>query len=108
VDSTTCRWDFSEVNQLYCNGGCSWSGSHGCDQSDADILCQLITDNSASTATSWTSTTALAEPGFPCPGYGGVINTDRGVTVGVYYQDSSILANHGGGDVIAYPSCTDP
>jgi hypothetical protein len=108
VDSTTCRWDFSEVNQLYCNGSCSWSGSSGCDQTEADILCQLKMDNSASTATSWTSTTALDEPGFPCPGYGGVINTDRGVSESVYYQDSSIVSNHGSGDVIAYPSCTDP
>jgi hypothetical protein len=108
VDSTTCRYDFSGVRQLYCNGGCSWTGSSGCEQAEADILCQLIMDNPASTATSWTATTALSEPGFPCPGYGGTIFTDRGVSVSVYYQDSSILANHGAGDVIAYPSCTDP
>jgi hypothetical protein len=110
VDSTTCRYDFSAVNQLYCNGSCTWAGSSGCDQSDADILCQLITDNPASTATSWSATTALNEPGFSCPGSGMMIDTDRGVasTIDVYYQDSSILANHGAGDVIAYPSCTDP
>ena len=108
VDSSTCRWDFSSVNQLYCNGTCTWAGGSSCDQSDADILCQLITDNPASTAISWTATTALAEPGFSCPGYGSTINTDRGVSVSVWYQDSSILGNHGPGDVVAYPNCTDP
>ena len=108
VDSATCRWDFSDVNQLYCNGGCTWAGGSDCDQSDADILCQLITDNPSSTAISWTSTTALDEPGFSCPWLGTSINTDRGVSVDVRYQDSSILANHGAGNVIAYPNCTNP
>jgi hypothetical protein len=110
VDSGSCRWDFSEVNQLYCNGSCSWAGGSDCDQYDADILCQLIMDNADSTATSWTSTTSLSEGGFPCTplGYGTVINTDRGVTVTVSYQDSSILSDHGSGNVIAYPVCTDP
>jgi hypothetical protein len=65
-------------------------------------------DNPSSTAISWTATTALAEPGFSCPGYGGTINTDRGVSVSVWYQDSSILGNHGPGAVVAYPVCTNP
>ncbi|MCB9744732.1 MAG: putative metal-binding motif-containing protein, partial [Alphaproteobacteria bacterium] len=110
VDSATCRFDFSGVNQLYCNGSCSWAGGSGCDQSDADILCQLITGNENSTATSWTSTTALSEHGFTCPGtrYGTVTNTDRGVNVTVYYTDSNIRSSHGAGSVIAYPVCTDP
>jgi hypothetical protein len=111
VDST-CRWDFSGINQLYCNGGCSWAGSYSCDQADADILCQLLMDNPASTAISYTTTTALAEPGFSCNRswgvYGDVINTDRGVSTTVSYQDSSILANHGAGTVVAYPTCTNP
>ncbi len=105
---SSCRWDFSGINQLYCNGSCTWAGSSDCDQSDANILCQLLMDNPASTAVSWTSTTALSEPGFSCPGYGGTISTDRGVSVSVWYQDSSILATHGPGNVIAYPVCTDP
>ncbi|MEE2750699.1 MAG: MopE-related protein [Myxococcota bacterium] len=111
VDSQTCRWDFSGVNQLYCNGSCSWAGGSGCDQSDADILCKLVTDNENSVATSWTNTTALAESGFPCTplGYGTTISgLDRGVTVPVSWQDSSILGNHGAGSVIAYPVCTNP
>jgi len=110
VDEDTCRWDFSAVSQLYCNGSCSWAGGSGCDQADADILCVLITDNEYSEATSWTNTTALDQPGFPCTpmGYATSINVDRGLSVGVSWQDSSILANHGAGSVIAYPVCTDP
>jgi hypothetical protein len=105
---STCRWDFSGIHQLYCNGSCTWAGSSSCDQADADILCKLLMDNPASTAISWTATTALAEPGFSCPGYGTTINTDRGVSVSVWYQDSSILGNHGPGAVVAYPVCTNP
>jgi hypothetical protein len=109
VDSQTCRWDFSGINQLYCNGSCTWAGGSSCDQADADILCKLKTDNPSSTATSWTATTALGEHGFSCPGYGGTLNVSgRGVSVTVHYQDTSIVANHGGGSVIAYPSCTNP
>lgn len=109
VDSSTCRWDFSDVDQLYCNGTCTWAGGSGCDQSDADILCQLITDNPLSTATSWTATTALATSGFSCPGYGGTVNVSgRGVSRSVWYYDSSILSTHGAGAVVAYPVCTDP
>ncbi len=114
VDYGTCRWDFSGVQQLYCNGSCTWSGASGCQQAEADILCKLITDNPASTATSWTATTALAQPGFSCAplGYGTVINVNgRGLPsfgFNIRYQDSSILANHGAGDVVAYPVCTDP
>ena len=103
-----CRWDFSSINQLYCNGGCTWAGSSDCDQSDADIFCKLLTDNPSSTASSWTNTTALDQHGFSCPGGGDEIDTDRGVSVSVYYLDSSILSSHGPGNVIAYPVCTDP
>ena len=61
VDSETCRWDFSEVEQLYCYGLCSWAGPPGCDASDADVLCKLITDNPDSEAISYT-VTAPARP----------------------------------------------
>ncbi|MAY80501.1 MAG: hypothetical protein CL930_06900, partial [Deltaproteobacteria bacterium] len=100
--------DFSSVQQLYCNGSCSWAGGSSCDDADADILCKLLTDNPLSTAISWTATTALSEPGFSCPGYGGVITTDRGYSGAVHYQDTSIRDNHGAGSVVAYPVCTDP
>lgn len=109
LDPITCRWDFSSINQLYCNGGCTWSGSSDCDQTEADIFCKLKMDNPNSTATSWTSTTALPEHGFPCTWNGDTLNiVNRGVSVPVTYQDSSILGDHGPGNVIAYPNCTDP
>jgi hypothetical protein len=110
VDEETCRWDFGSVRQLYCNGACSWAGATDCDAADADILCKLLTDNPASTAITWTDTTALDEPGFPCGvlGYGDLIETDRGTGVDVYYQDSSISGDHGEGNVILDPVCTEP
>lgn len=111
VDASTCRWDFSDVEQLYCNGTCTWAGGSSCDQQDADILCKLITDNPLSVATSWTATTALSQSGFSCPrtAYGSVISVSgRGVSVPVYYTDNDIRSTHGAGAVVAYPVCTDP
>ena len=110
VDSETCRWDFSEVEQLYCYGLCSWAGPPGCDASDADVLCKLITDNPDSEAISYTVTAPLSAPGFPgiyC-GFGDLIYTDRGVP-DVGWMDESMAAHHGGGgEVVAFPDCTDP
>ena len=110
VDDETCRWDFSSVRQLYCNGGCSWAGPAGCDEEDADIFCKLKTDNPLSTAISWTDGISLGEHGFPCSwdAFGTVVDTDRGIDVTVKYQDESILATHGGGATIQDPVCTDP
>jgi hypothetical protein len=113
VSSSTCRWDFTSVKQLYCNGSCSWAGSTGCDQEDANILCRLITGNPNSTASSWEHKVALNVPGFSCGphNYGTKIDIDKAsrgidVTFGLRYQDSSILANHGHGYVVANPTCT--
>ena len=109
VDDETCRWDFSEVSQLYCNGGCTWAGSSDCDTADANIFCKLRTGNPDSTAISFATTSALPEPGFPCPLHSGTtLYLDRGVDVPVRYQDWSILSDHGGGTVIVDPVCTDP
>lgn len=114
VDGATCKWHFENVAQLYCNGTCSWAGAAGCDQADANIFCQLKTGNPLSTATTFTTTTALAQPGFPCAplGYGVDIGElpYRGVNLAfhVRYQDSSILANHGAGVVIDSVTCTNP
>ncbi len=109
VDGGTCRFHFENVVQLYCNGGCSWAGANDCDQADADIFCKLKTGNPNSTAAGFKVTTALAQPGFCCPqgNFGmnlGPLPT-RGVNVNVYYQDSSILANHGAGNVISTITC---
>ncbi|MBK6921163.1 MAG: hypothetical protein IPH07_27450 [Deltaproteobacteria bacterium] len=106
--SAACVYDFSGITQLYCNGSCSWAGADSCDQADADIYCQLVTGDSTSTASSFQVVTALDAPGFACPSYGTNLGTmpGFGVNVSVWYQDSSILANHGGGEVIANAVCT--
>jgi hypothetical protein len=110
VDAETCRWDFSDVEQLYCYGFCSWAGPPGCDDADADVLCKLITDNPDSEAITYTVTAPLSAPGFPgvyC-GYGELIDTDRGIP-DVAWMDESMAAHHGGGgQVVAFPDCTDP
>jgi hypothetical protein len=110
INPETCRWDFSEVEQLYCYGMCSWDGPFGCDDADADVLCRLIMDNPDSEALSYAVIAPLSEPGFPgvyC-GYGTTIATDRGVP-DVSWMDASVAAHHGGGGtVVAFPDCTNP
>jgi hypothetical protein len=112
VSPATCRWDFRNINQLYCTGSWSWAGPSGCDQADADIFCKLKMDNPSSTATSWSRITALDEPGFNGNQTvtGTTIMTNRGVTETVRYKDESLLTDgfHGPGTVIGYPVCTDP
>ena len=116
VDTSSCRYDFSNVTQLYCSGTCTWGGARGCDQMDADLFCKLKTDNPNSTATSFTTGSAMAEPGFACPlmshPAAKVLGASfRGVTPTsgpVQYQDSSIRANHGSGSVVHSVVCTDP
>ena len=114
VDQGTCRWDLSGVEQLYCNGTCSWAGEESCDQADADVFCKLRTGNPDSVATSFEIVNALDEPGFSCPNQGSTYGTqiqvnNRGLDgVLVRYQDSSVLANHGAGRVITTPDCTNP
>ncbi len=104
-----CKFDFSKVPQLYCNGSCTWAGGSGCDQADADLYCKLLTGNSASTAASFTTATAQATGGFPCWGgsYGTNLGTmpEYGVNIAVYYQSTSILANHGAGTIINSVTC---
>jgi cysteine-rich repeat protein len=103
-----CIYDFSALPQLYCNGTCTWAGGESCDQGDADLYCRLVTGNANSVATSFQVVVALDAPGFPCPGYGtnlGVL-APYGVNVNVWYQDTSIAANHGGGLVVANVTCS--
>ncbi len=108
VDPLTCRWDFSEVEQLFCNSGCSWAGAFGCDGEDADVFCKLRTGNPLSVAESYTIESALGAPGFPCPSGYPTVYTDRGIDGTVYYTDLDLLTTHGSGDVITNPVCTDP
>ncbi len=110
MDPETCRYDFSEITQLYCQGFCDYGGAVGCDDADADVLCKLITDNPDSVALSYTITSALSEPGFSgvrC-GHEVEVSVDRGLDTEVGFQDWSLLATHGAGDVVAFPICTDP
>ena len=109
-----CRWDFSKVPQLYCNGTCTWAGGNGCDQADADVFCKLLKGDPNAKALSFQVMTAQAVGGFSCqaignygtplgpiPEYGVNLATNGGVR----YQATSILANHGAGDVIVNPVC---
>lgn len=106
--ANSCVYDFSGLTQLYCNGSCSWAGATDCDQADADIFCQLTTGDSTSTASSYQVVPALDAAGFSCPSYGTNLGTmpGFGVNVSVWYQDTSILANHGSGNVIVNAVCT--
>ena len=103
-----CKFNFSQVPQLYCNGSCSWAGAQGCDQADADIYCKLITGSATSTASSFGTATALPVGGFPCPSYPTNLGPmpEYGVSVNVWYQGASILGNHGPGTVINKATCT--
>ena len=112
VSAATCKFDFSNAPQLYCNGTCSYAGAIGCDQGDADVLCKLKTGNPDSVALSFVVGQPLDAPGFSCPspGYGTLVpNTAaRGVNLNVYYSDTSILSTHGGGDAVTSVVCTTP
>lgn len=108
VGCGACVYDFSAIPQLYCNGTCTWAGADHCDQADADIYCKLVTGDANSTASSFQVVVALDAAGFACPGYGTNLGNlpTFGVNQAVWYQDTSILANHGGGSVIANAVCT--
>jgi hypothetical protein len=105
-----CKFDFSQVPQLYCNGTCTWDGTSGCGQGDADIFCKLLKGSATSTATSYQVVTALGVGGFSCPDGSHGTNLgpmpEYGVSVNVWYQGTSILANHGSGQVITSAVCT--
>lgn len=97
-----------DAPQLYCNGGCSWSGPQGCDQADADTFCRLKTGRPDTYAVRFRVEKALPTGGFPCamPSYGHSLGPwPEGGFADVRYQDTSILQNHGAGDVIADVEC---
>jgi hypothetical protein len=119
LNAMSCRYDFSNINQWYCNGTCgNWGGPDGCDQADADAFCKLKMDNPLSTATTFQTTVAFAAPGVCCPppsvppgGLGcanlGILSS-RGVMINVSVNDTSVVATHGAGSVITNLVCTDP
>ena len=105
--TTDCLYDFSGVNQLYCNGSCTWAGAQDCDQADADIFCQLTTGDPDSVATSFSVMIALDEPGFACPSLGvdlGVLT--EYVNVQVWYETGSVAMTHGPGNVVTGVTCS--
>lgn len=114
VSDQTCRFDFSTITQLYCNGGCgTWGdGEFGCQQSDADAFCKLKTGNPNSTASSFVVGVASAAPGICCPTISGLgctelgVFTDRGVQERVSVHETSLLSTHGPGAVISSVVCT--
>ncbi len=114
VDSFTCRYDFSTVSQLYCNGTCTWDLASGCGQGDADIFCQLKTDNPSATALSYSTIDATSDPGFPCArsNYGDVFSADLTPRVGttltfpITYQNTALDSDHGSGDVVTSLVCS--
>ncbi len=100
--------------QLYCNGSCSWDPESHCGQGDADIFCRLRTGNTMNYALSYTTTTALPQPGFSCPGYGSNMGSapqyggprySSGYGYQVWTYNSSILSTHGPGTVINNVVC---
>jgi hypothetical protein len=54
---------------MYCNSVCGeWGASaNGCSQEDADVFCQIVTSNRASTALSFELGETVSGPGFCCP-----------------------------------------
>ena len=121
-----CSWDFSEVDQLYCNGTCSWGGADGCDQEDADIFCKLTTGNPRAYAVSFQVVAPKEKGGFPCLTevsrdrdtenengkhpklqYGKSLGPlpEYGVAHDVPFQSDSLLHNHGGGIVVTDVVC---
>lgn len=111
VDSASCKYDFSNVTQLYCGGTCSWAGPAGCDVADAHVFCKLKTGNPNSFAMSFQVLTATAAPGFACSlnGFGQVVPnmTGRfaGLTSPVRYENGSLLGTHGAGQVVTNVVC---
>jgi len=119
LDQRTCRYDFSRINQWYCNGSCgNWGGGNDCDQGDADAFCKLKTDNPRSTALSFTIVNALQEPGVCCPPPSfppsalgctslGTL-ASRGVNINVSVHPTNLFSTHQGGKVVTNLVCSDP
>jgi hypothetical protein len=120
LNPRTCRYDFSAIEQWYCNGTCgNWGGGRPeCDQLDADAFCKLKTDNARSIAIGWDTARAYAAPGVCCPppSYApgslgctslGVL-ASRGVDLAVSVHPTNLFSTHQGGTVITNLRCTTP
>jgi hypothetical protein len=112
VNAETCKFDFSNVTQLFCNSACSWAGASSCDLPDATVLCRLKTGNPNAFALSYEVRTAAAAPGFACApiGFGQVVPNMAARTgtlpFPVRYENGSLLTTHGAGLVVANVVCS--
>jgi cysteine-rich repeat protein len=107
VCSAACVYDFSSVPQLYWHGACSYAGPPDCDEMDANVYCRLITGDPGSVASSYALLPALDDVGFSCVDMGTNLGPMPllGVPGDVWYQDSSLQANHGGGLAVMNVVC---
>jgi hypothetical protein len=111
VDPSTCRYDFSQVQQLYCGGTCgvAWNGLKGCQAGDADALCRLVTGNPLARAKDggWAVQAAWYGSGVCCPGEGdaygctAIPGTLRGVPATQISVHPALYATHGPGAVVS-------
>jgi hypothetical protein len=117
LNDVTCRYDFALITQLYCSGTCgAWGGGDGCQQQDADALCKLKTGNPNSIASSFQAGLVAASPGICCPNedpaeYGCTVIgklLNRGVTLDIYIDETSLADSHPGGQVVRNVTCTNP
>ena len=119
LDPGTCRYDFSRINQLYCNGSCgNWDFGTDCGQGDADAFCRLKMDNPRSVAVNFSVVDALQQPGICCPPPSfapGLLGctplgtlTSRGVSLAVSVHPTNLFSTHQGGNVVTNVICTDP
>ena len=126
VNPDTCRYDFSAMRQLSCNNACGipWNNQSGCQRTDADVLCKLVTGNPASTvvdASSFNVQSPLNAPGVCCPPPAAELGTLgciplgrmnlRGVDVEVSVHDTDMRSTHGTGAAVTITSaavCTNP
>jgi hypothetical protein len=101
-----CKFDFSKVNQLYCGGSCTWAGTTGCDQADADLLCKLKLGSATATASAFVLGAPQNAPGFTCPTYGIDLGPmpEYGVSQHVYYHPISV-ARAGTDQIITSATC---
>jgi hypothetical protein len=101
VNTQTCRFDFSQVPQLFCAGTC---GAWGC---------KLKTGNPNSTAISFSLGAATAAPGLCCPNTPASMTgcttlrqfDNRGVPLPVAVHETDLRSTHGPGQSISNVMC---
>lgn len=100
-------FDFSEVPQWYCSGGCSPLGEPvggmSCDQPDADLFCALLTGNPDAKAEKWAVNAVIDAPGFCCLDLFPELSLGPLADYGVdelCYMGESMIGTHANGSAI--------